>query len=94
MVAPFNSRHRFYDLIQQEIENAKAGKEAYMVIKVNSIQDKEMAEKLYKASQAGVKIKIIARFLASIDPSLVFSKDLKDSKLDAYFDLKKKHFFF
>ncbi len=66
LVAPFNSRHRFYDLIQQEIENAKAGKEAYMVIKVNSIQDKEMAEKLYKASQAGVKIKIIARSINNI----------------------------
>ncbi|MEQ8907944.1 MAG: polyphosphate kinase 1 [Vicingaceae bacterium] len=66
LVAPFNLRERFYELIDQEIENAKAGKEAYMIIKVNSIQDKEMAEKVYQAHNAGVEVKLIARSINNV----------------------------
>lgn len=61
IVAPFNARRHYYKLIDNEIANAKAGKEAYMIIKVNSIQDRGIIVKLYEASQAGVKIKLIAR---------------------------------
>lgn len=61
LVAPFNSRRHFYKLIDQEIANAKAGKEAYMIIKVNSLQDRAMAARLYEASKAGVKVKLIVR---------------------------------
>lgn len=66
LVAPFNARERFYELIENEIANANAGKEAYMIIKVNSIQDKELAEKVYEASQAGVKVKLIARSINNL----------------------------
>jgi len=66
IVAPFNARRQFEMLIDYEIEQAKAGKEAYMLIKLNSIQDKEMAEKLYEASNAGVKIKLIARSINNV----------------------------
>lgn len=66
LVAPFNARHQFYALIDQEIANAKAGNEAYMIIKLNSVQDKEMAEKLYEASNAGVKIQLIARSINNV----------------------------
>lgn len=65
-VAPFNARRQFYKLIDGEIANAKAGKTAYMIIKVNNIQDKGMAVKLYEASQAGVKIKLIARSINNV----------------------------
>ncbi len=66
IVAPFNARRQYYKLIDQEIENAKAGKEAYMIVKMNSIQDKGMATKLYEASQAGVQIKLIARSINNV----------------------------
>ena len=53
-------------IIDNEIENAKAGEVAYMVLKMNSIQDKSMANKLYEASQAGVKIQLIARSINNV----------------------------
>ena len=66
IVAPFNARRRFIKLIDNEIENVKKGKEAYVVIKVNSLNDRKMSKKIYEASEAGVKIKIIARSVHSI----------------------------
>ena len=65
IVSPFNARRQHYKMIDQEIANAKAGKEAYMIIKVNSLQDNAMSSKLYEASQAGVKIQLIARSINS-----------------------------
>ncbi|MES2763093.1 MAG: polyphosphate kinase 1 [Bacteroidota bacterium] len=65
-VAPFYMRQTFVNLIDKEIANAKAGKEAYMILKMNSLVDKEMIEKLYEASQAGVKITLIVRGICSL----------------------------
>jgi polyphosphate kinase len=48
------------------MNNAKAGKEAYVIIKVNNLHDRKMAKKIYEASKAGVKIKIIARSVNSV----------------------------
>lgn len=66
LVSPFNMRKRLLGLIQQEIKNASSGKPAYMVLKMNSLVDGEMIEKLYRASQAGVKIKLIIRGICSL----------------------------
>jgi len=66
IVAPFNARRHYYKLINKEIKNAQAGKEAYMIIKVNSIQDNGIIAKLYEASQAGVKVKLIARSINNV----------------------------
>ncbi len=61
IVSPFHTRGFFTRLLDNEIKNAKAGKEAWAIIKINSIVDKKIAAKLYEASQAGVKIKLIVR---------------------------------
>jgi len=61
LVAPFNLKPQLLKMINREIKNKKAGKEAYMIIKANNIQDQDLADKLYEASQAGVKIKLIVR---------------------------------
>jgi polyphosphate kinase len=53
-------------LIDTEIKNAKAGKEAYIFWKINSLSDTGIIEKLYQASQAGVSIKLIVRGICSI----------------------------
>jgi polyphosphate kinase len=48
-------------LIENEITNAKKGKEAYILLKMNNLVDKKMIDKLYEASEAGVKIRLIIR---------------------------------
>lgn len=63
MVAPNWLRQSFYDLIDREIVNAKAGKEARIIAKMNQLEDKGVIDKLYEASQAGVKIDLIVRGL-------------------------------
>ena len=61
VVAPLWLRDTFVTLIDREINNAKNGREAYIVAKMNSLCDKEIIEKLYEASNAGVKISLIIR---------------------------------
>ncbi len=61
IVSPFETRDFFVRLLNREIRNAKAGKEAWAIIKLNSLVDKKLTRKLYEAGQAGVRIKIIAR---------------------------------
>ena len=70
IVSPFNTRKRFIAWISNEIKNAKEGKEAWMILKMNSFVDKEMIEKLYEASNAGVKIKLIIRGICSLVPGI------------------------
>jgi polyphosphate kinase len=70
LVGKFNLRPALYSLIEQELECAKAGKPASMFIKLNSIEDKEMIAKLYEASQAGVKIKMIVRGICALVPGI------------------------
>ncbi|MCC6817645.1 MAG: polyphosphate kinase 1 [Bacteroidia bacterium] len=61
LVAPINLRSSILRLIDAEIRNKKAGKEAYIIMKMNSLTDPEIIEKLYEASKAGVKVQIIVR---------------------------------
>ncbi len=61
MVTPYNMRERIEDLLQVEIRNAKRGKKARFYGKFNSLTDVKMIELLYRASQAGVKIKLLIR---------------------------------
>ncbi len=70
MVAPFNMRQKLFAHINTEIKNAKAGKDAYIYIKLNSLVDEEMINKLYQASQAGVKINIVCRSICSLMPGV------------------------
>lgn len=65
-VAPFFMRRMFTGLLNKEISNAKAGKQAYVILKMNSLVDHEMIKKLYEASQAGVKITLIVRGACSL----------------------------
>ncbi len=75
-VGLFNLKEKFISLIKREIENAKKGKKARMILKMNSIQDEEMINYLYEASQAGVRIKLIIRGICSLVPG---QKDLSEN---------------
>lgn len=70
VLAPFHMRKRYYELIEHEIKQAKAGKKAHIIVKMNSLQDKEMINRLYKASNAGVKIQIIVRGICCLIPGV------------------------
>jgi polyphosphate kinase len=61
ITAPGDMRQQLIDLINREAENAKKGLSSGIVIKVNSLQDKDTIDALYQASQAGVPIKLIVR---------------------------------
>jgi len=70
LVSPFGLRNKLVMLMENEIRNAKAGREAYINIKINNLTDEEIIGKLYKASSAGVKIRLIVRGMLSIVPGL------------------------
>lgn len=70
VVSPLESRNKFYHLIDREIKIAKQGKPAYMILKVNSLADEGIVEKLYEASNAGVKIKLIVRGICTLVPGI------------------------
>lgn len=70
LVGKFNLRPALYDLVDYEIEAAKQNKPAHILIKVNSLEDRDIIRKLYEASQAGVKIQLIIRGICCLVPGI------------------------
>jgi polyphosphate kinase len=70
LVAPVNMRDRFLDLIDAEIANARLGKPARIVAKMNALQDEALIEKLYDASNAGVDVDLIVRGFCCLRPGV------------------------
>lgn len=70
LVSPLYMRNRLYNMIDIEIRNAKAGKNAYILLKINSLVDRDMIKKLYQANAAGVRIKAIVRGICSLTPGV------------------------
>lgn len=70
MVSPVNSRRKFEACIEREIQHAKAGRTAWMMLKMNSLEDTAMIDKLYEASQAGVQIQLIIRGICCLVPGV------------------------
>ena len=69
-ISPFSTRRNFTKLILNEIQFAKEGKKASIVAKMNSLEDEEMIELLYKASNAGVQIRLLIRGFTSLIPGI------------------------
>ena len=70
IVSPHYTRSKFYKLIDREINYAKVGKPAYINLKMNSLSDYGMIDKLYEASNSGVKIKLQVRGICSLIPGV------------------------
>jgi polyphosphate kinase len=70
LVSQFNMIKRFNKLIDREIENAKNGKSASIIIKLNNLQEKEMIMRLYEASRAGVNVQLIVRSICCLAPGI------------------------
>lgn len=66
IVSPFNIRKRLYSMVDKEIENAQKGEEAEIFIKINNLSDYDIVQKLYEASKAGVRVRLIGRSMFSI----------------------------
>lgn len=70
LVAPKCLQNKVLALIDEEIEHAKNNEPAYVGIKINSLTDKDIIEKLVEASQAGVKIEMIVRGICCMIPEI------------------------
>ena len=70
LVAPFNLHESMIRKIQHESKMARSGKEARIIIKVNSLIDPEIIQSLYEASQAGVKVDLIVRGICGLVPGV------------------------
>lgn len=104
IVSPFHTRDFFISKINREIRNAKEGKEAWMVVKLNSLVDKKIVRKMYDASQAGVKITVIARGICILIPGIpgvsdnieafsIVDKFLEHSRVYVFCNDGKKEFY-
>jgi polyphosphate kinase len=70
LVAPFNLHDEMICLIKEETSAAKKGKDARIVIKVNSLIDPDAIQSLYEASQAGVKVDLVVRGICGLVPGV------------------------
>ena len=88
IVSPYGSREKLHHLIKNEIKLAKSGKDAYMILKMNSLSDEHIIAQLYEASNAGVKIKLIIRGMCCLIPGIKnFSENIEViSIIDKYLE--------
>ena len=76
VLSPFFLRNKITLLIENEIKNAKAGKKAFIYLKLNNLTDNEIINHLYEASKSGVTIRLIMRGMISLVPGL---KDISEN---------------
>ena len=70
VVSPHYTRQRLYKLIEREIYNAENGRQGLIKMKMNSLSDFKMIDKLYEASMSGVKIQLIVRGVCCLRPQI------------------------
>jgi polyphosphate kinase len=70
LVAPHSLRSRFLELVAREVEHARVGHEARIVLKLNALVDVAVIEALYEAARAGVRIDLIVRAACSLQPGV------------------------
>ncbi|HEY8366460.1 MAG TPA: polyphosphate kinase 1 [Bacteroidia bacterium] len=70
LIAPDKLRNEIYLMIENEIINHLQGKEAEIIIKVNGLDDLDMITRLYRASQLGVKVRLIIRGICRLIPNV------------------------
>jgi len=70
LIAPVGLRRRMLGMIDREMQHAADGREARIIVKVNGLTDSEMIQRLYRASQAGVRIDLIVRGICCLRPGI------------------------
>ena len=95
LVAPLTMRPRFLGMIERETRNALAGKKARIIGKMNALEDVEVIEALYKASQAGVSIDLIVRGFCCLRPGIAgLSENIRVSSVIGRFLEHSRIFYF
>ncbi|MFC4818146.1 MULTISPECIES: polyphosphate kinase 1 [unclassified Flavobacterium] len=95
IVSPHYTRSKFIKFIDREILNATLGRQAYIKLKMNSLSDTKMIDKLYEASRAGVKIQLVVRGICSLIPGVKgMSENIEAiSIVDAYLEHSRIYIF-
>lgn len=95
LVAQFNMVPAIYRLIEQEIKNVEAGGKGHIILKMNSLEDREVIKYLYRASEAGVKIDLIIRGICCIVPNQPYSQNISITRIvDGYLEHARAWYFY
>jgi polyphosphate kinase len=87
LVPGFNMISVFLGLIKQEIQNVRKGGIGYILLKMNGLQDQEMVDALYEASEAGVKVDLIIRGVCTLKTGQPYSRNIKVTRIvDRYLE--------
>ncbi len=81
LVAQFNLKKELTRKINREIKNAREGKPAWMILKMNGMDHRKMIDKLYEASKHGVKIDLIIRGICCVIPDEPYSKNITITRI-------------
>lgn len=95
LVSQFNMLPAIQKMIDREIEHAKKGGSGRIILKMNSLEDKDMIDALYRASEAGVKIDLIIRGICCLVPNQPYSKNITITRIvDAYLEHSRVWYFY
>jgi len=95
LVSQFNMLPAIQKMIDREIEHAKNGGSGRIILKMNSLEDKDMIDALYRASEAGVKIDLIIRGICCLVPNQPYSKNITITRIvDAYLEHSRVWYFY
>jgi polyphosphate kinase len=95
LIGQFNMRKKIKELIRREISNAESGKKAYMILKMNSLEDKKIIDLLYQASEKGVKIDLIIRGICCLVPQQPYSQNITVRRIvDRYLEHSRTFIFY
>ncbi|MDR2206865.1 MAG: polyphosphate kinase 1 [Flavobacteriaceae bacterium] len=95
MICPQFMREKIMHYIDKEIEEAKAGRKAEMIIKINALSDHSLTKKLYEAATAGVSIKMIVRGIYCAVNQKHFKKEIEAiSIVDEYLEHARIMYFY
>ncbi len=81
LVARFNMVDQLKQLIQQEINHVKQGRQGRIILKMNGLHDKNMIDELYRASEGGVQIDLIVRGICCLVPNRPYSKNIRITRI-------------
>ncbi|MEA4916258.1 polyphosphate kinase 1 [Proteiniphilum sp.] len=95
LVTQFNMLPAIHKMIEREIEHVKNGGIGYIILKMNSLEDRGMIDALYRASEAGVKIDLIIRGICCLVPEQPYSENITITRIvDAYLEHSRVWYFF
>ncbi|MDR1784039.1 MAG: polyphosphate kinase 1 [Dysgonamonadaceae bacterium] len=95
LVAQFNMVPAICEMIEREIRHVEDGRLGYIILKMNSLEDKGMIDALYRASEAGVKIDLIIRGICCLIPHQSYSKNISITRIvDGYLEHSRVWYFY